>query len=439
MAIGGAIGVGLFLGAGSAISEAGPAVLVCYAVAGGIVFLILRALGEMVLARPASGGFATHAETYIGPWAGFATGWTYWLMWVTTVMAEITAIGIYVQYFWSDVPQWLPAFIAVLVLLAANLMSVRLFGEVEFWFALIKVLAIILFILVGLAIILLAVGKLGGEASFTNLTNHGGFFPEGVVGPLVALQIVTYAFIGVEMIGIAAGEAKEPKRTVPVAINSTALRILIFYVGSILIILALIPWDQVQNTEVSPFVLAFDSVGIAGAAAILNVVILTAALSSCNTGVFTTGRMLYALAGVGEAPRHFRRLSSRRVPATALVASAAVMMVGVVVNIVVPKDAFEYITSVATVGILWTWGIILVAHLRFRRREREAGRAGEGAFRMPGAPWTNFAGFVFLGTVTVLLALDAQQRVALYAGAAWAVVLAVGWSLLKRRGQPVQQ
>ncbi len=306
MAIGGAIGVGLFLGSGKAIREAGPAVLLCYLLAGAVVFLMLRALGEMAVDRPISGSFARYAEELVGPWAGFATGWTYWVLWVTTVMAEVTAVGIYVDYFFADVPQWLPAFVSIAVLLGANLISVRWFGETEFWFALIKVTAIVAFIVSGIAILVFNLGDLGEQAAVSNLWEYGGFFPKGVGGMLEALQIVTFAFIGVELIGLTAAETKNPERELPAAINRVAWRILLFYVGAILIILMLIPWNQVSLTT-SPFVIAWESIGIAAAAGILNGVVLTSALSSSNSGIFASARMMFSL----SQSRERRRAASR--------------------------------------------------------------------------------------------------------------------------------
>jgi AAT family amino acid transporter len=430
IAIGGAIGVGLFLGSGKAISEAGPAVLLCYLGAGAIVFLMMRALGEMAVERPVAGSFSTYAEEYVGAWAGFATGWTYWLMWTVTVMAEITAVGIYTQFFFPEVAQWVPAAASVAVLLGANLISVRLFGETEFWFALIKIVAIVAFILAGLAILIFGIGSLSDQAAISNLWSHGGFFPEGLGGVLAALQIVTFAFIGVELIGVTAGEARDPRRELPAAINRVAWRILLFYVGAIAIVFALIPWDRVSTTT-SPFVLAWDSIGIGAAAGILNGVVLTAALSSSNSGIFASARMMFSLAKRGEAPHSLHFLSRARVPVRGILVTGVVLAGGVLLNALVPEKAFTYITSVATVGVLWVWGMIAFAHLRFRAlRSTEA---TPSRFPMPAAPWGNYAVLAYVALVGVLLAVTDDQRVAVIAGAVWALVLALGWSRIRRR------
>ncbi len=424
MAIGGAIGVGLFLGSSDAIHDAGPAVILCYLVAGAVVFLMLRALGEMAMDTPISGSFASYAGRMIGPWAGYATGWAYWLMWMTTVMAEVTAIGIYSQYFFPDLAQWIPALAAVVLLVGVNLASVRLFGEVEFWFALIKVIAILAFIASGVSIVVFGIGDLP-RVAVSNLWSHGGFFPNGALGPLLALQIVTYAFIGVELIGVTAGEARDPKRELPLAINRVAWRILLFYVGAIVVILVLIPWNHVTK-DVSPFVIAWEGLGIAAAAGILNGVVLTSALSSSNSGVFASGRMLRSLAGAGQAPRRLEPLSRAHVPARALAVSGAALLIAVVLNVVVPEKAFTMITSVATVAVLWVWAVIVITHLRYRALVRD-GSLPEQDFRMPGSPWTNVLVLAYLALVTVLLAVTPAQRVALVAGGVSAALLALGW------------
>jgi L-asparagine transporter-like permease len=426
MAIGGAIGVGLFLGSGTAIHDAGPAVLLCYIVAGAVVFLMLRALGELAMHRPVAGSFATYAEEMIGPRTGYATGWVYCLMWLTTAMAEITAIGIYFQYF-ADVPQWIPALVAVVLVLAANLVSAHLFGTLEFWFALVKVLAILAFIASGVVILVFGVGDLE-HASPSNLWDRGGFFPEGIAGALLALQIVTYSFAGVEMIGVTAGEAEDPQRDLPIAINRVAWRILIFYVGAVLVVLMLIPWDEISADE-SPFVAAWDAVGVPAAGAVLTLVVLTSALSSCNTGIYTSARMLWSMSGVGEAPQPMHTLSRRHVPARALALCGAVLGVGVVLNAVVPDRAFVYITSIATVAVLWVWGVIAVTHLRYRARVRR-GAYPRQTFRMPGSPWTNLIVLSYIAVVVVLLAVTPDQRVALVAGACVALALTAGWRWL---------
>ncbi len=262
IAIGGTIGVGLFLGSARAIHDAGPALLLAYAVGGVAIFFIMRALGELLTYRPVAGSFASYAEEFCGPFAGFVTGWSYWFMWVLTAMAELTAIGIYVRYWFPDVPQWLPALVALVLLYGANLLAVRVFGELEFWFALVKVVTIVALILAGLAVIVLHVGELGSTASFANLYTHGGFLPFGLLGVLLTLQIVMFAYSGVELIGVTAGEAQNPAVVLPRATNGIILRILIFYLGALLVIMAVVPWNEL-SPEMSPFVFVFEKLACA--------------------------------------------------------------------------------------------------------------------------------------------------------------------------------
>ena len=430
IAIGGTIGVGLFLGSAKAIHNAGPGLLLAYAVGGVAIFFIMRALGELMTYRPVAGAFATYADEFCGPLPGFITGWSYWFAWVTTVMAEITAIGIYVRFWNPAVPQWLPAVIALAVLYGTNLLAVRVFGELEFWFALIKVVTIVALILTGLFVITFHVGELGPTAGFSNLWSHGGFLPGGMLPVLLALQIVMFAYEGVELIGVTAGEAANPEVALPRATNGIIVRILLFYIGALLIIMSLVPWNQLDPKE-SPFVFVFGKLGLPGAASIVNLVVITAAASSCNSGLFSTGRMLWTLGQRGQAPRRFAALSPQRVPAAGIHASAAVMLIGVALNYTVPERVFTIVTSVALIGTLWTWGIILVSHANYRRAVA-AGRAAPAPFRMPGAPIANWVVLAFLVLVTVMLARDPDTRVALYVAPVWFALLVVGYLLSRR-------
>jgi amino acid transporter, AAT family len=425
IAIGGTIGVGLFLGSAKAIHNAGPGLLLAYAVGGAAIFFIMRALGELLTYRPVAGSFATYAAEFCGPFAGFVTGWSYWFMWILTAMAELTAIGIYVRYWLPEVPQWLPPLVALIALYGTNLLAVRVFGELEFWFALIKVVTIVALIAVGLFVIVFHTGELGATASFSNLWAHGGFLPFGIVGVLLTLQIVMFAYSGVELIGVTAGEAQDPAVVLPRATNGITARILIFYLGALIIIMALVPWTELSPT-VSPFVFVFGKLGVPGAAAIINLVVITAATSSCNSGLFSTGRMLWALAQRGQAPRAFATLNRQQVPAAGIHASAAVLLLVVVLNYLVPEKAFIWVTSIALIGTLWTWGIIMVAHARYRRAVA-AGRAAAAPFRMPGAPYANWAVVAFLVGVSAMLWLDRDNRVALYVAPFWFALLWVGY------------
>ncbi|HEY4211990.1 MAG TPA: amino acid permease [Steroidobacteraceae bacterium] len=432
IALGGTIGVGLFLGSAKAISKAGPGLLLSYAIGGLAIFFIMRALGELLTYRPVAGSFATYADEFCGPFAGFATGWSYWFTWIATAMAELTAIGVYVHYWFPNTPQWIPALIALGLLYGANLLAVKVFGELEFWFALVKVVTIVALILAGLAVIFFHVGTLGPTAGFSNIWSHGGFLPFGPVGMLLTLQIAMFAYTGVELIGVTAGEAENPAVVLPKATNGITFRILIFYIGALVIIMSLVPWNQLSPTT-SPFVFLFEKLGVPGAASVINLVVITAASSSCNSGLFSTGRMLHSLATRRQAPKGLGRLNAHNVPATGIHVSAAVMLIAVGLNYGWPSDrVFSWVTSVATVGSIWTWGIILVAHRNYRVAVAQ-GRASVSSYRMPGAPYANWLALAFLLGVTATLWLDPDNRVALYVAPFWFLLLWVGYVLTRSR------
>ena len=434
IALGGTIGVGLFLGSAQAIRHAGPGLLLSYVVGGIAIFFIMRALGELLAYRPVAGSFAAYAEEFCGPFAGFVTGWSYWFMWVVMAMAELTAIGTYVRFWMPAMPQWLPPLIVLAALYASNLLAVRVFGELEFWFALVKIVTIVALIAAGAAVVAFHFGTLGAGAHVGNLWAHGGFLPFGALGVLLTLQIVMFAYAGVELVGVTAGEAQNPAQVLPRATNGIIVRILVFYIGALAVIMALVPWNEL-SPDVSPFVFVFVKLGIPAAAGVINAVVITAAASSCNSGLFSTGRMLYTLAQRGQAPRAFAALGKGHVPAAGIHASAAVMLIAVFLNYVVPKQVFTWVTSVTLIGTLWTWGIILVAHLGYRRAVRR-GRRPAVAFRMPGAPVTNWIVLVFLLFVTAMLGLKPDTRVALYVAPFWFAILAIGYARVRRQPQP---
>ncbi|MCC3766842.1 amino acid permease [Streptomyces sp. UNOC14_S4] len=432
IAIGGTIGTGLFLGAGTAISQAGPSLILWYAVAGLVLFFVMRALGELLTHRPVSGSFAEYAREFLGPFWGYATAWTYWIMWVTTGMAEITAAGTYMKYWFPKVEQWQTALVALVVLLFVNMISVKAFGELEFWFALIKVVAIVGMILIGLAVLVIGFGDVGKTASVTHLWQDGGVAPNGWHDSLMTLQIVLFAYLGVELIGVTAGEAEDPKKNIPRAINSLPLRFGLFYIGTLLVILSVVSWAEF-HPGVSPFVAAFAKIGIPAAAGVVNFIVLTSALSSCNAGgLYSTARMLRTASVNGHAPKALSRLTGRGVPALALWVSAVTMGIGVLINALDPEHAFAYITSVSTGGAILVWSIILVTHMRYRRAVA-VGRADASPYRMPGAPYTNWLALLFFAVVTVIIAWSSDTRIALYVMAVWVALLVLGWAVLRKR------
>ncbi|GHH77189.1 alanine glycine permease [Streptomyces sulfonofaciens] len=433
IAIGGAIGVGLFMGAGANIAKAGPSIILMYALAGVIIFFIMRALGELLLYRPISGSFAEYAREFLGPFFGYVTGWTYWLNWVVTGMAELTAAAIYVHFWFPQIPQWVSALTFLVVLFGVNLISVKIFGEVEFWFSMVKVTAIIGMIVIGLGVLTLGFSDAGDTATPANLWSHGGIFPNGIGSSLMTLQGVMFAYLAVELVGVTAGESENPEKTLPKAINTLPWRIIIFYVGALAVILSVVKWTEFTAGE-SPFVYAFEKIGIPLAAGIVNFVVLTAALSSCNSGMYSTGRMLRGLAKNREAPEAFGRLNSRKTPAIGIAVSVSLMGIGVVLNYFVPAKAFEYVTSVATAAGIWTWMMILASHIRYRRGV-ETGRLRKSPFPAPGGSTCSWIALIFLLVVTVMIGINPDSRVCLYVGAVWAVGLAVGWQFVKQHHQ----
>jgi len=421
MAIGGAIGVGLFLGSATAIKAAGPSLIFMYFVCGFLLFLVMRALGEMAVENPISGSFSAYAYEYMGPLAGYLTGWSYWLMWVIVCMAETTAVGIYINFWWASFPTWASALIALAVLTLVNLTAAKLFGELEFWFALIKVVTIIVMIVVGLVMIVTGLGNNGVPIGISNLWTHGGFMPNGFGGMFSSIIMVTFAFLGMELIGVTAGEAKDPEKNIPKAINNVFYRILIFYVGSLLVIMAIYPWNEI-GTQGSPFVLTFSKLGIAAAAGIINFVVLTAASSSCNSGIYTTGRMLHSLALQGKAPKSLGTLSKSGVPAKAIFVSVACMLIGVVLNYVAPGKAFSMVTSVATFIGIFVWFIIVSCHLAFRKK-LTAEQVKNLKFPVFLFPLTDYAALAFLVVVLIAMVITPGERVSVMVGIPFLLIL----------------
>ncbi|MCQ6278534.1 amino acid permease [Bacillus sp. EB600] len=421
MSLGAAIGVGLFLGSASAIKIAGPGILVGYAVAGVIMFFIMRALGEMAIQRPVAGSFSQYAYDYLGPLAGYLTGWTYWFLWIVTCMAEITAVGIYMEFWFPTVPHWIWSLAALIIMATVNFLAVKAYGELEFWFALIKIVTIICMIVVGAAMIFFGIGNGGIATGIHNLWSHGGFFPHGIKGIFMSLQMVMFAYLGIEMIGVTAGEVKNPEKNIAKAIDNVFWRILIFYVGALFVIMSIFPWNEL-GTKGSPFVLTFKQIGIPAAAGIINFVVLTAALSSCNSGIFSTSRMLFNLAENGKAPRKLDKVTKNGVPGLSVIVSAVVLLVGVFLNYVVPAKVFTLVTSIATFAAIWTWGVILLTQIRYRKslntEEKKALK-----YKTPLFPYSSYLSLVFLALVLVVMAFSPDTRIALYIGPFWIIFL----------------
>lgn len=404
IALGGAIGTGLFLGSAGVMASAGPSMILGYAIGGFIAFLIMRQLGEMIVEEPVAGSFSHFAHAYWGPFAGFLSGWNYWVLYVLVGMAELTAVGKYVQYWWPEVPTWATAAVFFLVINAINLTNVRVFGEAEFWFSIIKVVAIIGMILLGCYLLFSGAG--GEQASVSNLWSHGGFFPNGVSGLVMMMAIIMFSFGGLELVGITAAEADQPKTVIPKAINQVVYRILIFYVGALTVLLSLHPWDDLVATLTaggdsygsSPFVQIFSLIGSDTAAHILNFVVLTAALSVYNSGVYCNSRMLYGLAEHGNAPKSLLKVDKRGVPVLAIFFSAAFTLICVVVNYLVPKSALELLMSLVVAALVINWAMISLAHIKFRKAMQAKGV--EPSFK---AFWFPFANYLCLAFVLFIL------------------------------------
>lgn len=440
IAIGGSIGTGLFLGTGARLEMAGPALALVYLVCGVFSFFILRALGELVLHRPSSGSFVSYAREFLGEKASYVAGWMYFLNWAMTGIVDITAVALYMHYWGSfaDVPQWMFALGALTIVATMNMIGVKWFAEMEFWFALIKVVAIALFLVAGTLFLGLGTPVDGNTTGIHLITNNGGMFPHGLLPALVLVQGVIFAFAGIELLGTAAGECKDPEKILPKAVNSVIWRIGLFYVGSIVLLVLLLPWNAYQAGQ-SPFVTFFSKLGIPYIGTIMNIVVLTAALSSLNSGLYSTGRILRSLAMGGSAPKIMAKMSSQQVPYVGILITCGIYVIGVVLNYLVPSQVFEIVLNIASLGIISSWAFIIVCQMRLRKAIKE-GKAKPVAFKMPGAPFTSWLTLLFLLAVVVMMAFD-------YPNGTWtvatlpvlAVLLVLGWFGLRKRTAEVKQ
>jgi AAT family amino acid transporter len=424
IALGGTIGVGLFMGSASTIQWTGPSVMLAYAISGVFIFLIMRAMGEMLYVEPSTGSFATFGYKYIHPLAGYMTAWSNWFQWVIVGMAEIIAVGTYMQYWFPDLPPWIPGFIAMIILGAANLISVKSFGEIEFWFALIKIVTIVLMIVTGIGLIFFGIGS-GGEAiGLSNLWEHGGLFTGGWKGFFFALSLVVAAYQGVELVGITAGEAKDPKKTLTKAIQSTIWRILIFYIGAIFVIVTVYPWDQLDAIG-SPFVATFAKVGITAAAGFINFVVITAAMSGCNSGIYSAGRMLYTLGINGQAPKFFAKVSHGGVPLFGTFGVLIGLAIGVVLSYIASENLFVHVYSASVLPGMIPWFVILISQIQFRKRNRA--KMDQHPFKMPFAPFTNYLTIAFLLMVLIGMWINEETRISLIVGIGFLAVVVISY------------
>ncbi|KPC58963.1 amino acid permease [Streptomyces chattanoogensis] len=432
LGLGGVIGAGLFVGSGAGIAVAGPGIVLSYLIAGALAMLVMRMLGEMSAAMPASGAFSVHAERALGRWAGFSVGWLYWFLLVVVLAVEATGAAGIANGWVPAVPQWGWVLIFMIVFTAANLTAVKNFGEFEFWFAALKVAAIVLF----LALSLLAVFGVLPETEpvgLTNLTGQGGFLPNGWSGVVSGVLAVVFAFGGLEVVTIAAAESDDPARAVGRAVRSAVWRILFFYVGSMLVIVTLLPWSAMRPGT-SPYVAVLDSIGVPGAGQIMNIVVFVALLSALNANLYGSSRMVFSLAERGEAPRALLKVSGGGVPRRAVLASVAFGFVSVLLNLKWPDSVFLYMLNAVGAVLLFVWGLIAVSQLRLRPRiEREA--PGKLTLRMWAFPWLTWVALLAMGGVLVLMLTDEAARPQLLwsAGATAAVLVVAGVRELRAR------
>ena len=443
IALGGAIGTGLFLGSAGVLKSAGPSMILGYAIAGFIAFLIMRQLGEMIVEEPVAGSFSHFAHKYWGGYAGFLSGWNYWALYVLVGMAELTAVGKYVQFWWPEVPTWATAAAFFVLINGINLASVKVFGETEFWFALIKVVAIIGMILLG--VYLLASGQGGPQAAVSNLWSHGGFFPNGLQGLVMVLAIIMFSFGGLELIGITAAEAAEPKKVIPKAINQVIYRILIFYIGALSVLLMLYPWDLLLQTlgaagdpySASPFVQIFSLIGSDTAAHILNFVVLTAALSVYNSGVYCNSRMLYGLAEQGDAPKALMKVDRRGVPVLAIGVSALVTLLCVLINYLAPQQALELLMALTVAALVINWAMISLTHLMFRKALNRQGVVP--FFKAFWSPFANYLCLAFVALILGVMLLIEGINVSVYAIPFWLGFIGLCYLVKRSAAGPVAE
>ncbi|EPF81807.1 AAT family amino acid transporter [Acinetobacter rudis CIP 110305] len=428
IALGGSIGTGLFLGISQSIKMAGPSVILGYALAGLIAFLMMRQLGEMVVEEPVSGSFSHFAQKYWGPFAGFISGWNYWVLNILVCMAELSAIGLYIQYWWPEIPTWVSALAFFLIINGINLLHVKLFGEMEFWFSIIKVLAILA--MIGFGSYLLATGTAGPQAGFDNLWALGGFFPNGVSGLVMAMAAIIFAFGGIELVGIAAAETRHPDKTLPKAINQIVYRVLLFYIATLTILLALFPWNHIAQGG-SPFVMIFASLDSIGVATALNFVILTAAVSVYNSICYCTSRMLLSLAQQGNAPKALARINKNGIPSNAVLVSALASALCVLINYIFPEKAFGLLMMLVVAAIVINWVMISLTHLKFRQHMQQHGQ--QSKFASFAYPLSNYLCIVFMLAILVVMAVSPDMQIAVWMLPIWVLCLTIAYLIKKRQ------
>ncbi len=437
ISLGGAIGVGLFMGSTSTIKWTGPSVLLAYMFVGLILYIVMRALGEMLYVSPGTGSFADYAAEYISPLAGYLAEWANVFQYIVVGISEVVAATEYLKFWWPEVSVFWSGIIIIAFLLLANLASAKAYGTLEFWFAMIKVVTIVIMIILGLLVILLGVGNHGKPIGFSNLWSHGGFFTGGVKGFFFSMAIIAGSYEGIELIGISAGEVANPQEAIVKSVKSVLWRILIFYVGAIFVIVTIYPWNQLSNIG-SPFVETFTKVGITVAAGIINFVVLTAALSGANSGIYSSSRMLFKLAHEGEAPNTFGKLSKRIVPDRAIVGITSGILIGFILNLIMSTmnksmgELFVVVYSSSVLPGMVAWFVILIAELKFRKNNSHL--MAEHPFKLPLYPYSNYFAFAMLLVIVVFMFINPETRISVGVGAG-VLVLASLVYMLKHRNK----
>lgn len=437
ISLGGAIGVGLFMGSTSTIKWTGPSVLLAYMFVGLILYIVMRALGEMLYVSPGTGSFADYAAEYISPLAGYLAEWANAFQYIVVGISEVVAATEYLKFWWPEVSVFWSGIIIIAFLLLANLASAKAYGTLEFWFAMIKVVTIVIMIILGLLVILLGVGNHGKPIGFSNLWSHGGFFTGGVKGFFFSMAIIAGSYEGIELIGISAGEVANPQEAIVKSVKSVLWRILIFYVGAIFVIVTIYPWNQLSNIG-SPFVETFTKVGITAAAGIINFVVLTAALSGANSGIYSSSRMLFKLAHEGEAPNTFGKLSKRIVPDRAIVGITSGILIGFILNLIMSTmnksmgELFVVVYSSSVLPGMVAWFVILISELKFRKNNSHL--MAEHPFKLPLYPYSNYFAFAMLLVIVVFMFINPETRISVGVGAG-VLVLASLVYMLKHRNK----
>ncbi|OEK73079.1 gamma-aminobutyrate permease [Staphylococcus saprophyticus] len=437
IAIGGAIGTGLFLGAGQSISLTGPSILLTYIIVGFVLFMFMRAMGEMLLSNTEYKTFADIAHDQIGPFAGFVTGWTYWLTWITSGMAEITAVAKYVEFWIPDLPNWITSLSCILILMAFNLTSTKMFGELEFWFAIIKVVTIIALIVIGIVMIVFAIQTPFGKTGVSNVYNNGGWFPHGASGFFMSFQMVVFSFTGIEILGITAGETKNPEKTIPKAINSVPIRILLFYVGALAVMMSIIPWQDIDPNN-SPFVSLFALIGVPFAAGLINFVVLTAASSACNSGIFANSRILFGLSEKKQTHHLLMKTNKKGVPYIAILVTCALLSITVLLNYLIPNatQVFFYVTAISTILLVAVWMFIVHAYAKYVKIYPELHKKSD--FKLPGGMHMARMVQLFFVFVLIILLVVPETRMGVVLSPLWFILLGLIYLRYTRKARKLE-